>query len=413
MGALTALFAVALLLMPASASGEENSSVLREKRPVQGYTTLLNMGVQAMERLPWDKQVLRFSLSSERPVAIEATYLMDEHLLIVSHTGMVYAVSRNNPAPRWVAGLKHPLAKPPAEGPTHYAFLTKDHRGSYWIETFRKSNGQPGNRFPKRVGFAALGGLDLNGSSVFISSLGSPRDNRTLETINLVTGRSAWGYRTTGLVWGSPVVTENNDAVILAAEDGVVSSVPASATPPQGRNWGRQLSGAITGGIALTAEHALVGTHDGLFYCLDVLSGEVKWMKSVGGKVKMTPWFLGSTVTRQVASEIEGANPIEIRRFEGLAFARNGSGTHAFDIQTGKLLFTCPAGARPISKNGKWLVTHDTNARELHLRDASDGYKVKARLDAKMFALIPRNTSGTEIYGVTHDGGVVSVLPPK
>jgi outer membrane protein assembly factor BamB len=145
---------------------------------------------------------------------------------------------------------------------------------------------------------------------------------------------------------------------------------------------------------------------------MDLRTGEILWMKSIGGAIRSNPWVLGGLVTEERATGVEGAPPIKVEVYKGLVFARNVSGLHCFDLQTGDLRFTDPKGnrSRPLCRNGKWVLTADED-RRVTLRDASDGYKVKATLQLGMFDLLPMNTFDGSVYGVTADGAVVAAIP--
>lgn len=404
-----ALTAVAISA-PLTESDANRDRVLRPAQPVQGTGTLLDFGVQALERLPWNPAVLRLDLAAQRPVAVAAAYLMDRHLLVLSNTGMVYALDRNTLEPAWVTSLRFSLDAPPADGPTHYAFLTKDHRGSSWVEAVDARTGVIANRFPRRLDFAATSGIDATAGSVFVPSLGSPRDNRTLETVNLVTGRRGWGFRTSGLIFGSPVVTVGGSNVIVAGQDGVLTSLPATVTAPNEVNWRRSVAGALGASPTVTEEHVFIGNHDGLFHCLDVLSGEVIWLTTVDARINESAWVLGSYRTVELPSPVEGGEPLEAQRWVGEVFVRNRLGTHAFDGPTGTPLFKDRTGSKPVVRQGKWLGMVDAG-RDLCLRNAENGWKIEARLSLKMFGLIPSNRADGALYCITPDGGVAAALP--
>ena len=74
------------------------------------------------------------------------------------------------------------------------------------------------------------------------------------------------------------------------------------------------------------------------------------------------------------------------------------------------MLFTEECGSKPLLRQGKWIVTLDRN-RMATLRDSTDGYKAKGRLNLNMFDLMPANERDGSIYGVTADGYVVASVP--
>lgn len=394
--------ALALLLVvgpPQAASGNDPG------RP----TSLGELGERALEKLPWPAHLIRADLGRQRPASLAGCYLLDQHLVAVTAEGRIHCVDRRNFEPRWASTLKAKLARPPAEGPTHVCFLCKDHTGSYWVQSISKRSGTEGNASPVRLPFAASAGIAANHSSVFIGSLGSPRNNKTLESVSLVTGRRGWGYRSTGLLWADPRLDPDGDILIVAGDDGVVTALPADATAPAQENWIRSIGGTIRGTPAVTPEHVLVGNSDGILYCLNLFSGSVNWLQGLDEPLRVAPWVLGGYEVEQADSGVEGASPVERRVYRGLAFARNTKGLYCFDLRSGERLFHDTRGGRPILRQGKWVVTQQ--GPFLHFRDSTDGYKVAHSIKAAMFDLILTNPASGELYACTHDGTLLAAIP--
>lgn len=404
-----ALVLVGAFTFGAQTVSGDDGSCLKAPGANIGTGGLADMGVNQLERLPWNADVVQFNLNRDRPVAIAACYLMDRDLIVLDASGRFYVVSRRNLQPRWVGSLRHRLAKPPSESGGSYAFLTKDLGGAYWIESFNARSGTPGDRFPRRLPFAAASGIAAEGGMVFVPSLGRPGNNKTIESVNLVSGRLGWGYKGTSLIVGGAQSGSGN--VIFAGSDGVVTALEAGSTAPSNEAWTAKLAGYMDAGLAVTPKHVVAGTHDALLYCLDSSSGDVNWMIGLDHPLRQrAPWVLGRTETVSRPSQIEGAAPIQVQEFTGIAFARTQGGLHAFDLGSGKSLFTQKSGGRPVLVNGKWVLTVDRN-QQLYLRDKNDGYKVKGEMSLRMFDLIPTNRTDGALFAVTSDGGVVGVLP--
>lgn len=378
--------------------------------PLPGVGSLADHGERALERLPYEVQVVRANLSQRVPMSIAACYIMREHLLVISEAGHVYCLDRRNLEPRWVNTLRFPLAKPPAEGPLHFGFLLKDQKGAHWLHAINKRSGAPGARFPVRLPYAASSGIDLSGSMAFVGSLGSPGNNKTLETTNLVSGRRGWGYNSSGMIWGGPVLDPGGDIVVFAGDDGVVTALPAESTAPSTENWIRELGGAVRGSVVVTPAHVLVGNNDGILYNLDLFSGKVNWLQGLDEAIRGTPWVLGGMQDVQRSTGVEGASPVTVRQYVGLAFARNVKGLHAFDLVSGAPAFSDAKGGRPLARHGKHLLTID-EGRRVTIRDVSDGYKEVGTLNLGMFDLVPTNSTTGAVYACTSDGNVVAAIP--
>ncbi len=399
---------VGLLVVSASAGAGD---CLRPSRPVPAQgATLADLGAAALERLPWDTQIVQANLSRDRPVAVSGCYLMDQDLLVIAQTGLVYPMARRDLTPRWVTALQSALAAVPGEGPAHYVFLVKAPDGAYWIEALSKRSGAKSDRFPVRLSFAASSGVDSDGSRVYVGSLGSPRNNRTVESVSLADGRRGWGWRTHGLLWATPVVSPDGQSLIIAGEDGTVTSLSTGVTEPSEPNWSVHLTGAIDATPAVTPAHVVVGSQDGILRCIDLGSGQVKWLQGLDDPIRTNPWVFGRKQKVKRSSGVEGAPEIEVEVYGGIAFAHNRRGLFAFDLEKGTPLFNDPAGLRPLCWSGRWVVTLDAS-RTATFWDSQDGYQAKGRLGLQMFDLIPTNPKDGGIFGVTHDGGVVAAVP--
>ena len=415
---LTWLVAVAVLAavpcLGTGASAADDGPILKDPRPLAGAGTRADHGENRLERLPWTTHILRADLSKDRPVAIAGFYLMDKHLLVVTQSGRVYCLNRMTLEPRWVQTLKAPLFRAPCESATHFCFLCKDYKGRYWLHAISKKSGAEGVRFPRRIPFSASSGVAATGSMAFMGSLGSPRNNKTLESINMITGRMGWGYRSTGLIFGAPATDPEGDAVVFATDNGVVTSLPAGVSPPSEKNWSRSVGSTVKGGPAVTPKHVVVANRDGMVYNLDVDTGGINWMQTVKRAVNTRPWVVGGWKTTEKDSGIEGAAPIKVREFVGHVFVRNVAGLHCLDLNgVGEIQFTQGDDARPLCRQGKWVVTIDSG-RQVTFYDASNGFKRASQtLDLSPFDLLPTNGRDGAIYACTSDGGIVAAIPAR
>ena len=138
--------------------------------------------------------------------------------------------------------------------------------------------------------------------------------------------------------------------------------------------------------------------------------------ENLSGKEEQTsyspvlPRVFGGYKVSKKSSGVEGSAPIEVRSYEGITCVRNVDGTHAFDLTTGKKLFTCKQGERPIVRQGKYLLTSNLD-RRVTLRDATKDYAVVGTMNLGMFDLIPSNKSNGELFACTADGSIVVAIP--
>lgn len=389
---------------------EADGEVLRPARAIERRATAAQVGEQALERLPWDQLIVRTHVNAGRPTAVAAAYLMSKDLLVLEENGRVTCFSRRDLQPKWKWTLAGSLHRAPTEGPDHYVFLVRLANGSYAVHALSRRTGVDTEGFPVRLPYAVSGGVAANGSSVYISSLGSVNDNKTLASLSLASGRPAWGWYTKGLISADPVFDTSGKLLIASTDDGQVLALSDGASAPDSPAWQVGGLGAVTATPAVTPDHLIVCGHDGLVRCMDVRSGDVLWMQSMGEAIKSDPWVLGRVVVEERASGVEGAEPVKVQTYQGLVFARNATQVGCFDLADGKALFREEAGGKPLVRHGKWVVTLD-RSRNAVLRDASAGYAVKARLPLGMFDLLPTNEADGAIYAVTADGWVVASTP--
>ncbi len=365
---------------------------------------------KALEKLPWPAHVVRANLGKRNPVAVEGFYVMERQLLVVTSAGRIYCLDRRNLEPRWVNTLRYPLAQAPAESASHYAFLMKDNKGASWVTVVSKRSGTQGSRFPVRLPYAASTGVAVNQSMVFVGSLGRTGNNKTLESVNLISGRGGWGYRTSGMLWGTPSLDPAGDIVVVAADDGVVTALPASASAPRQANWARDLGTGVRGSTVVTPEAVIAGNDDGLLYSLNLFSGKVGWLKGLDERIRSAPVVFGGFTSVKQSTGVEGAAAVDVKRYDGLVFARNVNGLHCFDLRTGADRFVDARGGRALCRNGKTLVTID-GKRRMTFRDMSNGFKVSGGLNLTMCDLVPTNTQNGEIFAATADGTILAAIP--
>jgi hypothetical protein len=405
-----ALAAGPALLLAAGGAADAAEDVLLPGRRPAGPTSLAEHGAAELARLPWKPLVVVANLSAERPVAVAGAYLMQSDLVCVTATGLVYCVSRGDLQPRWVSSLKHRLVQPPAEGPGHYAFVVQGPDGAFWLQVFHKRNGADVDGFPVRLPFAVTSGPALDGGEVFVGSLGSVNDAKTVVSYGLLGARQNWGYRTRGLLWAAPVFDPTYGLLILASEDGRTTAIRNEG---RAEAWMSEVTGAVNVTPVVTPAHVLVGAQDGTLHCFDLGSGERKWIQGLGAPIhgRDRLWVIGRTVSERRSTGVEGAAEVEVRSFRGIAFARNQNGLFAYVLETGTPLFQEQRpGAKPVGRHGRWVLTADSERRVL-LRDAQAGHAVKGEMQLRMFDLLPTNTTDGAVYGVTHDGAIVAAVP--
>jgi len=369
-------------------------------------------GERLLEGLPWHPDVMRVDLAVDGPVALTGMYLMDEDILTVDTTGRLVCLARRDLNAKWVSTLKHPVAFAPGESATHYVFVERDNGGAYWLQAFSRRSGAESDRSPIRLPFSASTGAAATPSTAYVGSLGSPRDNKTLESVNLGDGSVGWGFRTSSRIVATPMLTVAGDAVIVASEDNTVVALPANPAT-SGRNdplWETTTFASNRAAPALTKDLMFLGSDDNMLRCLDVHSGSVLWMKGCDAPIRKSPWTLGGQVTTAVSSGAEGAKPTNVEAFKGYVFAKNELGLHAFDATSGEEVFKDAGAVRPIVMVGDWVVTLGESGNG-QLRKGK-GLPVSTTIGLGSFDFIPTNSKDGVLY-VGYGNGTILAASPK
>jgi|GEM_PF-3043394 len=371
-------------------------------------------GEVLLENLPWSPDVYRvnLALASGRPgFALAQVYAMADDILAVDTQGTLYCLSRRDLSSRWVSSLRAPLSAPIAEGSTYYVCLERDASGAAWLEWFSKRSGAPAGASPTRLPFSPSSGVSANAGWAFVGSLGSPVDNKTVEAINLADGTIGWGYRTMSRVSATPTVDPSGEILLVVSEDRTVTSLPANQSGvPVVVNWSVDTLGVNTAAPAMAREWAFLGSEDHLLRCIDIGSGETRWLKGLDAPAPKTPWVVGRTVTRSVPTGGEGSPQARVESYVGYVFAKNAIGLHAFDADTGAEVFKDPRGLRPLVMERDWVLTL-TESKQVQVRKGT-GLPVVSTVDFSRFDFLPTNgRDGQVVAGYAN--GLILLATPK
>lgn len=368
-------------------------------------------GERMLEGLPWHPDVMRVDVGAAGPVALTGLYLMDEDLLALDTTGRLVCFGRRDLGAKWVATLKYPAAYPPAESPTHYVFVERDNAGAFWVQAFSRRTGALSDHDVIRLPFSASSGPAAASNTVYVGSLGSPRDNKTFETVNLSDGSIGWGWRTAARVLATPMMSHAGEAVIVVSEDNSVRALPAnpSTSTPAGPLWEMQTFAPNRAAPALTKDLMFLGSDDKLLRCMDVHSGSVLWMKGCDAPLRKSPWTLGGQVSKSVTAGGENGPKTTVESFEGFVFVKNELGLHAFDAISGEEVFKDPTAERPVVKVGEWVVTLG-ESRNGQLRKGK-GLPIVQTVGLGSFDFVPTNSKDGVLYVGYGDGTILAASP--
>jgi hypothetical protein len=217
--------------------------------------------------------------------------------------------------------------------------------------------------------------------TAYIPAWGGSRGEKTLRTLNLVTGLEGWGYRTPGDVRGAVVVggMPPRQTVYFATDAGDVYALPAveaDARAPE-PSWQQTTRGAVTSGLCLHGDDLFVSSQSGFLYCMDRITGTVRWAAP-----HETP-----------LTESPVATATSVYQF------REGS-LWCHDRATGAVRWKRNDAARfVVEREGKSLVaTHDGMLVAVDAKGGTTGL-----LEAGEY-YFPTNVQDPSIYAVSDDG---------
>ncbi len=222
--------------------------------------------------------------------------------------------------------------------------------------------------------------------TAFVPSWGGGTGQKTLRTLNLVTGLEGWGYRTPGDIRGAMALggAVPRQTVYFATDAGEVYALPATGSDFQAPEplWTTRTHGANTADLVLDGDSLFVASQDNGLYCLDRITGRVAWCT-----------FLNAPLTEA---------PVVTA---GAVYQRNALGLHCLDRRTGTTRWRLSDQAHfVVEREGKVVVQGSDGALWLVRPDGS----VAARANPGRFTY-PANSRDGTLYAVANDGYITAL----
>lgn len=120
----------------------------------------------------------------------------------------------------------------------------------------------------------------MNETVIIIGSL-----NKRIYCLDIA-GNLVWTYETNGEIWSSP--SQDGEFIYIGSDDGHLYSLTTDGS----LRWKTRLNGKIRSSSPCLSEndHLLYcGTFEGGMYCLDSITGSVKWSKQIAKPVLSSP----------------------------------------------------------------------------------------------------------------------------
>ena len=238
---------------------------------------------------------------------IARAHLMSKLLLLESEDNQptLYAFDRKSLEASWVTTIKEPSAFPAAENPdmlflvsAHYVTVLDSLRGT------RVLHGRRGIAIPAlELPFTPTAGAAAQMGTFYVPSLGSPVNNKTLESFSGVTGTRGWGYRSHGYIRNTPKVGGpwGDPKLYFMTERGKITALDAKAYAyrPAGVLWEQWLDDKADFDFYITADSKdtiggiFVVDRSGIVYCIDRITGTRRWLHASGRAPKGGPQVFG------------------------------------------------------------------------------------------------------------------------
>lgn len=216
--------------------------------------------------------------------------------------------------------------------------------------------------------------------TAYVPAWGGRSGEKTLRTINLVTGLEGWGYRTPGDILGGVIVggAPPRQTVYFATDAGQVYAMPAAEASARGPevSWVCDTRGPVTAPLCLEGEEIFAASHSGFLYCMDRVTGNVKWAAPHETVLDSSPVATKAHVYQTRAGEM-----------------------WCHERATGKVLWKLQGADRlVVERDGKSVVTAGS---EIWTVNAAGKVTGKQAMGGMYF---PTNLRDESIYAVSNDG---------
>jgi hypothetical protein len=221
----------------------------------------------------------------------------------------LWAMERRSFQPKWTSDLFEATGFPVASnGETvvlvspHYAHCLDTFSGNSALQFM--SGGLEGTaRPPRELPFTPTGGAAVGNDTFYIPSLGSPRNNKKIESFSMITGQVGWGYRPPGDILTTPVVggPSTDPKIYFVTRTGLVTCMDATnyGFPPRGPRWEELLEAGVEYDLFVTEDSAAdagsvfaVDT-EGVVYCLNRITGARRWTHATARQAAGAPKVFG------------------------------------------------------------------------------------------------------------------------
>lgn len=335
-----------------------------------------------VELIP-DGLVLSNNLGAGGAFDLRNAHLFDSEILVEDNEGRVTSLDRLNLSPKWYfTGLPSTTEFAPVVSAISAIFISK----GVLFEVDRRYGNQ---LHAFALDFVPSASPVAAESSVYVPALASAQGNRTLLSVNLVTGVEGWGLATRGSVSSAPAIggSSTRPMIYLATDRGGIFAIPAE-TAGKGApdpSWSKSARGRVVSAPVLSDDLLLVGSEMGELWALDRITGTPAWVHYSGEPIVESAWAGGDQV-----------------------YFLNSDGFHALSRENGTAAWTLPRQVRFIARRGGTVYVLDPAERSAHAIDTASGEVLRSVVMGSNATFVA-NPYDHVVYLVTKAGLVFAV----
>ncbi|MGQ0612702.1 MAG: FHA domain-containing protein [Planctomycetaceae bacterium] len=307
---------LATLVACQSANGKKESKVTGGRSVTMSYDDR-DAVERALASLGIDGAIHRLDLNdakssrSRKLSRVTRVHLLSD-LILLETAGSppgLYALERDGLQPAWYSNLEEPSLFPATES-ADAIFIVSAHR----LHALSSHSGERVMRFlggsldglarpTLELPFTPTGSAAGQQDTVYVGTLGSPDNNKTLESFSLVSGQRGWGYRTQGNLLTAPVVggDASDPKLYFVSDTGILTCMDAEnyGYTPRGHSWQETIDAGSDVGICLTPDSKreagalYLADAEGGIYCFDRITGVRRWSHASGKRPTATPQVMG------------------------------------------------------------------------------------------------------------------------
>ena len=195
-----------------------------------------------------------------------------------------------------------------------------------------------------KLPFSPTGGAGVGNDTFYCVSLGTPDNNKNLESFSMISGQRGWGYRALGDIMSTPVVggDAGDPKLYFVTTTGLVTCMDATnyGYTPRGERWQAFAESGVDHGVAVTADTrersgaVYFADREGVVYCLNRITGDRRWVSATSRRPAATPMVFGDFCVVKMESGLTGFDAVNV--IYGLEVESGGDAGQVYWLRGGQ-----------------------------------------------------------------------------